>query len=369
MLSSDYIANLTDHLQQAVLAIDQSGVIVYCNDAASHFWKRGMELLLGSQNTDLFNKDILIQQKIREVLDSGKVCRLGGYVLQSLPLIDRVAEIVIAPIRNESGDVDQAVITLLESTTHQEFQAREFEEKLSRSLGELAGAMAHEIQNPLSGIKGMLQLLQRELLNVKSKNISIKMMLNELDRVERLLKQLLLHSGTMPLDSSKFNIHELLNAVIQFENDFVPGIKFKRIYDTSLPEIFTDRDKLHQIFLNLLRNAAEASTINSTVTVSTRFCGKWELIGTNLDPEHNYTLVTVEDEGVGIAPENREKLFKPFFSTKKEGNGLGLSISFRLVKSLGGMLSYLPRDSDGSVFKVFLPDRMPVKKFKNLPKF
>ena len=361
MLSSDYNSNLTDHLQQAVLAVDQSGEIVYCNDSASHYWQRGMELLLGRQNSDLFHADLLIQQKIKEVLDSGKVCRLGGYVLQTPPLHDRGAEIVIAPVRNESGIVDTAVITLLESTAHQEFQARELEEKLSSSVAELAGAMAHEIQNPLSGIKGMLQLLQRELQSTKIKNSSISMILNELGRVERLLKQLLLHSGPMPVDSSRFNIHELLNTVIQFENNTIPGIKFKRIYDTSLPEIKSDRDKLHQVFLNLLRNAAEASTKNSTITVSTKFCGKWELSGTNLDPELNYTLVTVEDEGGGIATENRDKLFKPFFSTKKEGHGLGLSISFRLVKSLGGMLSYTPRDSDGSTFQVFLPDRSTVK--------
>ena len=170
MPSSDYIANLTDHLQQAVLAVDQSGVIVYCNDSASHFWQRGMELLLGRQNKDLFQADLLIQQKIREVLDSGKVFRIGGYVLQTPPLNERGAEIVIAPVRNESGIVDKALITLLESTAHQEFQARELEEKLSSSLGELAGAMAHEIQNPLSGIKGMLQLMQRELQSTKIKN-------------------------------------------------------------------------------------------------------------------------------------------------------------------------------------------------------
>ena len=70
-------------------------------------------------------------------------------------------------------------------------------------------------------------------------------------------------------------------------------------------------------------------------------------------------MVTVEDEGAGIAPKNQDKLFKPFFTKKKEGHGLGLSISFRLVKSLGGMLSYTPRDSDGSVFQVFLPVLTP----------
>jgi len=361
MLSNSYIANLTDHLQQAVLAINQSGEIVYCNYSATHYWQRGTELLLGKQNTDLFHSDILIQQKIKEVLDSGKVCRLGGYVLKTPPLNERGAEIVIAPVINESGIVEQAVITLLESTAHQEFQARELEEKLASSIGELAGAMAHEIQNPLSGIKGMLQLLQRELKNTTIKNSSISMMLNELERVERLLKQLLLHSGPMPLESSRFNIHELLNTVIQFENNSVPNIKFKKIYDTSLPEINSDRDKLHQVFLNLLRNAVEASTKNSTVTIYTRFCGKWELTGTNLDPEVNYTLVTVEDEGAGITPENQEKLFKPFFSTKNGGHGLGLSISFRLIKSLGGMLSYSPRDSTGSMFQVFLPEHAPEK--------
>ena len=113
MLSSDYIANLTDHLQQAVLAVDQSGVIVYCNDSASHYWQRGMELLLGRQNTDLFHADLLIQQKIREVLDSGKVCRLGGYVLQTPPLHERGAEIVIAPVRNAVSYTHLTLPTIL----------------------------------------------------------------------------------------------------------------------------------------------------------------------------------------------------------------------------------------------------------------
>ena len=87
MLSSDSIANLTDHLQQAVLAVDQSGVIVYCNDSASHYWQRGMELLLGRQNKDLFQDDLLIQQKIREVLDSGKVFGLVDMCSRHLRLM------------------------------------------------------------------------------------------------------------------------------------------------------------------------------------------------------------------------------------------------------------------------------------------
>ena len=124
---------------------------------------------------------------------------------------------MIALVRSKSGREKLAVITMLESTTLQEFQAREQEEQLARSLGTLAAALAHEIQNPLSGVKGILQLLDRELQNTKIKNTSISMMLAELDRVERLLKQLLLHSHPVPLEKILFNIHDLLNTVIRFE--------------------------------------------------------------------------------------------------------------------------------------------------------
>ncbi|MBS1254992.1 MAG: Signal transduction histidine-protein kinase AtoS [Deltaproteobacteria bacterium] len=359
MLSNDHIANMTDHLQQAVLAIDQKGLIVYCNDSASQFWQRDTDRLIGRKNNELFQADVMIQHKIREVLDSGKVCRLGGYVLQTPPLRERGAEIVIAPVRLKSGRIEQAVITLLESTTIQESQARELEEQLASSIGKLAGTLAHEIQNPLSGVKGMLQLLQRDLQNTKFKNGSISMMLEELDRVERLLKQLLFHSHPIPLETSAFNIHELLNTVIRFENNTADGIRFKRSFDTSLPEIQSDRDKLHQVFLNLIRNAVEASPADTSVTVSTRFCGRWELAGTNLDPELNYTLIAIEDEGNGIPTEIRDQLFKPLFTTKKEGHGLGLSISHRLVQALGGLLRFSPSNSAGSTFQVFLPDSPP----------
>ena len=95
---------------------------------------------------------------------------------------------MIAPVRSKSSRVKLTVITMLESTTLQEFQAREQEEQLARSLGTLAAALAHEIQNPLSGVRGMLQLLDRDLQNTKIKNTSISMMLAKLDRGKRLLK-------------------------------------------------------------------------------------------------------------------------------------------------------------------------------------
>ncbi|MDP7583981.1 MAG: ATP-binding protein [SAR324 cluster bacterium] len=355
MLSKALISSLTDHLLQAVLVIDQKGEIVYCNDSAAQFWQKDSVRLLGKQSSALFHEDPLIKEKISGALETGKVFRMGGYVLQTPPLQERGAEIVVAPVLNKYGHVKQAVITLLESTNLQESQAREQEEQLARSLGTLAASLAHEIQNPLGGVRGMLQLLERDLNKAKIKNTSTGMMLAELDRVERLLKQLLLHSQPMPLEITQFDVHELLNTVILFEQNTVSNIRFLRSFDTSLPDIQADCDKLHQVFLNLIRNAVEASPSAATVTVRTRYCGKWELAGTNLNPELNYMLISVEDEGAGVSLALRNQLFKPLFSTKEKGHGLGLSISHRLIQAHKGLLRYSSGNSAGAVFQIFLP--------------
>ncbi len=355
MFSTGQINSLTEHLLQAVLVIDQKGEVVYCNDSAAQFWQKDTVRLLGKQGSALFHQDDLIREKIEGVLESGKIFRMGAYVLQTPPLQGRGAEIVIAPVRDKYGRVKPAVITMLESTNLQESQARELEEQLARSLGTLAASLAHEIQNPLSGVRGMLQLLERDLSKTKIKNTSTRMMLAELDRVERLLKQLLLHSQPMPLDLTSFDVHELLNTVILFEQNTVSNIRFIRSFDTSLPEIQADRDKLHQVFLNLIRNAVEASPVDSAVTVRTRYCGKWELAGTNLNPELSYLLISVEDEGSGVSLEQRNQLFKPLFTNKNEGHGLGLSISHRLIQAHKGLLRYSPGNSVGAIFQIFLP--------------
>ena len=355
MLPNSIINSLTDQLQQAVLVIDQKGDVVYCNDSAAQFWQKDSIRLLGKQSSTLFHEDLLIQEKISNVLKSGKVFRVGGYVLKTTPLQERGAEIVISPVLNKHGRVKNALITILESTNLQESQAREQEEQVTHSMGTLAASLAHEIQNPLSAVKGMLQLLERDLQKAKIKNTSTGMMLKELERIERLLKQLLLHSHPVPLDVTSFDVHELLNTVILFEQNTVSNIRFFRSFDTSLPEISADRDKLHQVFLNLVRNAVEASTSDNVITVHTRYCGKWELAGTNLNPELNYILISVEDEGKGVPQEHRNQLFKPLFTTKKKGHGLGLSISHRLVQAHKGLLRYSSGNSNGAVFQIFLP--------------
>ncbi len=356
MQIDEQIKSLIDHLQQTILVINKEGTVIYCNDAASLFWQIDSKRIINRQANELFKKDLILQEKIKDVFKSGKVFKIGKLSLKTPPLNNYGVEIVIAPVRDEFDVIKRVVITILESTSFHESQKRDYEEQLSISMGILAADLAHEIQNPLSGIKGILQLLERDLKKTKINTNYTKMMISELERIERLLKQLLFHSQTMILEKTKFNVHELLDTVINFEKNVDSNINFIRSFDTSLPNILADRDKLHQVFLNLIRNAVEASDNKKTIKVKTRFCGKWELAGTNLNPELNYILISVEDEGSGVKFENRKKLFKPLFSTKNKGNGLGLSISYRLIQAQNGLLSYLPGNKIGSIFQIFLPE-------------
>jgi two-component system nitrogen regulation sensor histidine kinase GlnL len=356
MITNKDSTNLLDQLRQAVLLIDARGKLVYCNEAASLLWDRDSSRLKGLGADSLFEQDPQILIRLQQVLEDEKEYQLSSYELQTPPLQNRTAEIVLTPLRKSGGNPDHALITLLESTRFNHARKRERETELARDVGRLMSTLAHEIQNPLGGIKGMLQLMERELNQSEMDTEPAKMMFSEIERIERLLKQLLMHSHPMPIHPNTFNLHELLDMILSFERSSYPDLRFIAYYDASLPEIEADRDKLHQVFLNLLRNASEACPPDGRVRVLTRHCAHWELAGTNLDPGRRYILVSIEDEGPGIPEELRKNIFKPLFSTKKQGTGLGLSISFRLVESHGGQLRYHPNDTQGACFQVILPE-------------
>ena len=165
MESGEQIKSLTDHLQQAILVVNKNRYVIYCNDSASQFLQKDSARILDRQIDELFHSDLILLEKIQEVFKSGIVFKIGNFDLQTSPLNQHGAEIVISPVLDNSDKVKNVVITILENTNLHENQEREHEEQLAISLGTLASDLAHEIQNPLSGIKGLLQLLERDLGN------------------------------------------------------------------------------------------------------------------------------------------------------------------------------------------------------------
>ena len=286
--------------------------------------------------------------KLYQALRHGKEFNAKEYQIDAPTLRQGIFQLSISPVY-EDGKIVSALITLYDISAQRDKQEREQQLHLNNAIGMLASSMAHEIQNPLGGIKGATQLQMRDLEELGISTEPSEMVLEEINRIERLLEELLLHSDPLPLSAQPFNIHEVLETVIWFEeNRGNRRLLLNRIFDPSLPEIEGDRDKLHQVFLNLIRNAIE-------VTIRSSFCSQWQLAGKHLTPQRKYMLIEVQDQGPGVADKHIGQLFQPLFTTKPTGHGLGLSISYRIIQSHAGLLNYQPISGGGALFQVYLP--------------
>ncbi len=354
-----------DHLEYAILVINHELKVTLCNDAVSQFWERDKNKIIGSSITRLLSGDRFILDHLQIVLQEGKHFTINGHALDLAPHFLKIVNLSLDPVFKKSQKVQHAVLTIRDLTQHYQIKEKEQEKAILDSLGTFVSSIAHEIQNPLSGIKGVTQLLHRDLENAQIPTHSTEMILKELARIDRLVKELLLHSQPLPLEYSTINIHELLNTVVWFEeNSSQLSLKFERHFDPSLPDITADRDKLHQVFLNLIKNAVEASPEDGEIIIRSRYCPQWEIVGKQLDIHQEYFLIEFEDQGSGVASEHRDNLFKPLFTTKRKGHGLGLSISFRIIAEHGGLLQYKPppqkgKTPIGSIFQVYIP-RVPL---------
>jgi two-component system nitrogen regulation sensor histidine kinase GlnL len=351
----DFAYNILDHLPSALLVCDRRGQVVYANEAASRLWQKDLQKLCQKPFDLLFLGDEILLSKLYQALRHGKEFNAREYQIDVPNLRQGVFEITISPV-SEDGKIVNALVTLYDVSTQRDKQEREQQLRLNDAIGILASSMAHEIQNPLGGIKGATQLQMRDLEQLGISKEPSEMVLAEIKRIERLLEELLLHSDPLPLSAQPFNIHEVLETVLWFEeNRGNRRLLLNRIFDPSLPEIEGDRDKLHQVFLNLIRNAIEASPEGGEVTIRSSFCSQWQLAGKHLVPQHKYMLIEVQDQGPGVDAKHIGQLFRPLFTTKLNGHGLGLSISYRIIKSHAGLLNYQPIPGGGALFQVYLP--------------
>jgi two-component system nitrogen regulation sensor histidine kinase GlnL len=224
-----------------------------------------------------------------------------------------------------------------------------------RSVAALAATLAHEVKNPLSGIRGAAQLLEPYIQD--DDKPLIKLICDETDRICNLVDRMedFTEVGTIARDA--VNIHQVLEHVRRIaENGFARHHRIQEIYDPSLPEVEGDRDRLIQAFLNLIKNAAEAAPADGgTITLATHYQHGLRLSLRN-SPERLELPITVEirDNGPGVREDMVEHLFEPFISSKPKGTGLGLSLVAKIVGDHGGVVSYLAGDP-GAVFRVRLP--------------
>ena len=350
--------SVLDSLSMPVLVVDVEGRILHGNAAAGQFWQITPDKLPRHTLQQLFGGESIVCINLERSIRDDTSFTLDPYQFpqgkDQQPLILRIQIDPVAPAR---GNRETAVVTIWDQTYREKLEGREQSHRLMDSIGIMIQRLAHELHNPLSGIKGATQLLARRLKEMPEFMEYPAVILKELERLERLVKNLLLQGGGQPLDPGSFNLHELLDNVIWFQGNSGEsrGITFIRDYDPSLPDLYADKDKMHQVFLNLIQNAVEASPGDGEVTVRTRTLGPWQEAENKLDPARIYFQVEVEDRGAGVSEEMVRNLFTPFSTSKKSGTGLGLSISYQIVRAHRGLLSFRPASPTGAIFSVALP--------------
>jgi len=206
-------------------------------------------------------------------------------------------------------------------------------------------SIAHEIKNPLGGIKGAAQLLKKEINEEQKEYTDI--IIEEADRLKNYIDKM---HGPKDLPSFKStNIHLIIDKVLK-----ILGIKssnYKKNYDPSIPLLYLDQDMIIQSLLNIIKNASEAITENGLIEIKTRVDRSFTI---NSIRHKLVAIISIIDDGIGVNKEISSKLFLPLITNKKKGNGLGLSISQRLISINKGIITFEEENSK-TIFKIILP--------------
>jgi two-component system, NtrC family, nitrogen regulation sensor histidine kinase GlnL len=350
-------AQILAALPDPVLVVGATGLIEYANAAAEQFFDASTATFLGAPLIDLVPADSPVFALLASVRRSGHSVSEYAVTLETPRLGSHVVTIQVAPLAEEG---DRLVVTLQERSMAHKIDRQLTHRNAARSVTGMAAMLAHEVKNPLAGIRGAAQLLE-ETLGPADRELT-RLICNEADRIVALVDRMEVFSDQRPLDRGPVNIHEVLNRVrLAAQSGFGRHVHFVENYDPSLPPVLGNRDALIQAFLNLMKNAAEAvPTHGGEIRISTGYQHGVRLAVSGTDTRlHLPLVVEVADNGEGIPEDLRRHLFDPFVTTKHNGTGLGLALVAKVIDDHGGVIEFESQPGR-TVFRMFLPMVVPM---------
>jgi two-component system nitrogen regulation sensor histidine kinase GlnL len=346
---------LLDGLPHPVLVLGERNAIEYANVQAEDFFRASVTQLYRQKLDDIVAFGSPLLSLIDHVRRNGNnvneyAVDLGSAKNGEHSLVD----VYGGPIAEMPGKI---MVVLQKRTMAHMIERQLTHRGAARSVSGLAAVLAHEIKNPLSGIRGAAQLLEKGISD--DDRPLTQLICAESDRICQLVDRMEVFGDERPLAKEPVNIHDVLDHVKQVaEAGFARHIKIVERYDPSLPAIPGSRDKLIQAFLNLLKNAAEAigeDRVDGTITLRTAFRPGVRLSLPGSSARVSLPLqISVEDNGPGVPADLRPHLFEPFVTTKSSGSGLGLALVAKFIGDHGGVIE-CDSSSRGTVFRALMP--------------
>jgi two-component system sensor histidine kinase PilS (NtrC family) len=355
--------NIIQSLDSGLLTINLQGKINFVNRTAEKILNQNGEGLKNISIYDLF-------PKIKEVVEEIKNKPLHSppdYQRYETHFINHAGKKVhlgfsISPLASPDGSSIGYTLIFQDITNFKEMEEQVKRSDKMAAIGQLAAGMAHEIRNPLTSLGGSIQMLKSELTLDHPNQRLMDIILRESERLNALITDFLLFAQPPKTNKKPWEIRNVLEETIElFTNsqDYHEGIHIHRVFPRDQIQILIDPDQIKQVFWNLLINAAQSMTNGGKISIRLEKAHDGLLTTNPQRPTQKrskqWVKISITDSGNGIPPEDKEKIFEPFYTTKERGTGLGLSIVHKIIENHNGVIKVESEEGKGSTFTLLLP--------------